>query len=285
MRYWGLWSLSRLGGERECEAPPTWRWVSGSSPHIARLDSAGSRSQTWGHDRDRELQEGPPSSGSGRERRETGRREIGRGGSVCCFGAPGQSYLHPGCSQGIRVHRHLFREKTLLSSQRRRGPRGWDPVASSRRGEPGPSLFPKMQAQWGGVCRRAGWLKPPTSARGLERGAPGSPKVTEACRGRGSRRQPAKLFMTFGLNPKPRVPGSSPKCHPESKDWTTGRSTARVPHWPLGSAHTGRIQITLQRLWKQNWHWNHYPQKAIWNFLPEPNWVDCMLKQKYHHSQ
>lgn len=72
-------------------------------PHIPRLDSAWSRSQTWGHGRDRELQEGPPSSGSGRERRETGRREIGRGGSVYCFGAPGQFYLHPGCSQGIRV--------------------------------------------------------------------------------------------------------------------------------------------------------------------------------------
>ena len=130
----------------------------------------------------------------------------------------------------------------------------------------------------GGVYRRVGWVKPQTSARGLESGAPGSQKVTETSQRRGSREQPWGGLWLLGSTP-------SCVCHTKSKKWTAGHSIAQVPHWSLGSAHTGQNPVTPQRLWKECWHWTRCPHKAIGNLQLEPNWADCVRKEKCHHSQ
>lgn len=43
-------------------------------------------------------------------------------------------------------------------------------------------------------------------------------------------------------------------------------------------------KLSLQRLWKLHWQWNHSLQKDGKNLCSKPKWVNCLLKQNCQHS-
>lgn len=82
-----------------------------------------------------------------------------------------------------------------------------------------------------------------------------------------------------------RICGSDTKQQTtDSENWRDKQPNKSQTGYWVGGIYMGLSQISLERLWKLHWQWNHSPQKDGKNLWSKPKWVNCLLKQNCQHS-
>lgn len=137
----------------------------------------------------------PAPGGSGMER-----RGIGRGGSVCWFGAPGQSHVYAGCSHCSRPHRHPLGGGPS-SPVRGDMVQRVGPTCLEGRGRARTFLSQDAGSVWGRV-QDGGVSKGPDFCQRTGKRSPRQPESDRDKPEEGLQRATMRWLMTSGLSPK-----------------------------------------------------------------------------------